>query len=296
MSIYSAKGKKRIILYVFFVVILLSWTSFAHQKKIEITAEKANVYLKPDTSSSKIGVLNKGDVATLASSIKIKKNWYYIYFSSENSDFTSSGYILESSTKKLFSVTKILLIDEEKNQKNPYEYGVHFRNIRWGMSPIQVIFTEGQPLSKEESGKSKTLKYESSLLDMNCFLTYRFSENSLIEAKYCFLNKYSANTPHIQDHLSLKKALTQKYGKPKKERTRKISLSGKNNSNSNHDSSCPHILLQRTCWQTKETRICLNLYQNKEHIKMELEYTSLKSNKLGLRASSNSVPDFLPAL
>ncbi|MFW6139969.1 MAG: hypothetical protein ACOC5S_01260 [Acidobacteriota bacterium] len=292
MSAHSIKGRWRIVPYILSAVVLLSGTSLAQQKKVEITAEKANVYLKPDISSLKIGVLKKGDVAVLASPIKIKTNWYYIYFSSENSDFTSSGYILESSLKKLFTVTKVLSIDEEKNQKNRYEYGAHFRNTRWGMNPKQVIFTEGQPISREESGKSETLKYESSFLDMNCLLVYRFSRNSLIGAKYCFLDKYPLGTPHIQDYHSLKKALTKKYGEPKQDLTQKEVPPEENNSNSNQVTNNSHRLFQKTCWETKETWICLNLYQNKEHIEMKLEFTHLNSSELRLNILSNSLSYF----
>ncbi|MBD3414827.1 MAG: hypothetical protein GF421_10410 [Candidatus Aminicenantes bacterium] len=266
----SAKGRLRgIILSLSLFVCVLSLFS-AYEKKLEITAEKAHVYLKPDVNSSTIGLLKKGDVVALASSIKIKKNWYYIYFSAANSDFTSSGYILDSSVNKLFRVTKVLHIDEERPQKNPYQSQIHFRNTRWGMNQTQVVFTEGRPVSRKKDHPSSTLTYESTLLDMECLLIYSFSHDRLVKAKYDFSKKYPIHNQSIEDLISIKKALTQKYGEPKEEK---------------HFKEPPENsqkLLQTTRWETRETMICLYLYQNKEHIEMELEYTGLQFRNFGI--------------
>ncbi|MFO7980384.1 MAG: hypothetical protein R6V00_06065 [Candidatus Aminicenantes bacterium] len=278
----SAKGMKWITLSSLFMIILVQGTSFSFNKKLEITANEAHVYLKPDTNSTKVGTLKKGDMVTLASATKIKKIWHYVYFCPENSDFTSSGYILESSVKKLFNVTKVLLIQEGKSQKYRHEYGVDFRNTRWGMSLQQVIFTEGEPVSREESNGSATLKYKSELMDMDCLLMYLFSKNNLIKAKYNFLKKYPVNSQYIEEHSSIKKTLIEKYGEPKQENIYTETVHEGNHSTSK--SSLPNSpkLLKTTCWETSETRVCLNLYQNKEHINLELEYSGLKFNNFGI--------------
>jgi hypothetical protein len=277
-----AKDMKWAIVSSLCIFILIQGTSLSFNKKLEITAEEAHVYLKPDTSSTKIGHLKKGDVITLASSTKIKKIWYYVYFCAENSDFTSSGYILESSVKKLFNVTKVLLIREGKSQRDRYEYGVNVRNTRWGMSLQQVIFTEGEPLSREESNESATLQYKSKLMDLDCLLMYQFSKNNLIGAKYNFTEKYPVNTQHIEEHNSIKKALIEKYGKPKEENTyTEASHEGNHSTHKKNHSNSPN-LLKTTCWETSETRVCLILYRDKEHIKMELKYTGLKFNNFGI--------------
>lgn len=277
-----AKGKNRILFGSLFLIILILGTSFASNKKLEITAEQAPVYLKPDINSSKIGLLKKGDTVTLASPVKIKKIWYYVYFCSKNSDFTSSGYILDSSVKKLFSNTKILWIKEGKPQRNTYQYGVNFRNTRWGMSLQQVIFTEGEPLSRKETDDSAILRYRSKLMDMDCLLVYLFSKNNLIGAKCHFTEKYPVNTQHIEDHISIKKALIKKYGESEKEITYTEAVHEGNHSTYKKNLSAPLRLLKTTCWKTSETRICLNLYQSKDHIKMELEYSGLKFNNFGI--------------
>jgi len=282
MRTRSAKGMKWIILVSLFLVIFFQGTSFSFNKKLEITSDEASVYLKPDTSSTKIGSLKKGDMVTLASATKIKKIWYYVYFCSENSNFTSSGYILDTSVKKLFSVTKVLSIKEGKKLKDRYQYGVNFRNTRWGMSPQQVIFTEGEPSSQKKSNGSANLQYRSELMDMECVLMYLFSQNNLIKAKYSFLKKYPLNSQNIEEHISIKKALIEKFGKPKEDNICTEAIQEGNHSSPQSSSANSTKLIKTTCWQTSETRVCLNLYKNKEHINMELEYIGLKFNDFGI--------------
>jgi len=286
-----AKGMKWIAGGSLCLILLFLGISLASDKKLEITAEQADVYLKPDASSTKIGSLEKGDLVTLASSTKIKKIWYYVYFCSKDSGYTSSGYILDSSVKKLFSVTKVFLIQEGKTQKNSYNYGVNFRNTRWGMSRQQVIFTEGEPLSSEKSDLSSVLQYQSSLLDLDCLLMYLFSENSLVGAKYLFPKKYSANTDQIDDHRLIKNALIEKYGEPKHMDTFPGAAEGNHSADKTLHSQAQN-LLKTTCWETQETRVCLNLYQNEEHVEMELKFADIDSHKLRIKASQKSPPNY----
>jgi hypothetical protein len=282
MMINSIKRSMWGALCAFFMFNLIQGTSWTYNKKLEITTEKANVFLKPDIHSSKIGLLKKGDTVTLASPIKIKKSWYYIYFNAGESDLTSSGYILEASVRKLFSITKVISIDKGENQKNRHEYGVHFRNARWGMNQNQVIFTEGSPLSRETSGKSATLKYKTKFMDLDCLLIYKFFENNLIAAKYNFPNKNTGKPIHIEDYNSVKTALIQKYGLPQNKKSCENSSSDENHSISDSDSTNLHDFLQTSCWETAKTRICLYLYQSKKNLEMELEYTRNNSNHFSL--------------
>jgi len=292
MMTHTAKGRLRSVLCVLFLFLLIQSTSGAYNKKLEITADKASVYIKPDTGSSVIGLLKRGDVVTLASSLKIKSSWYYIYFNLENSDFTSSGYIPDSAVKKLFSVTKVIVIDEGSADTNKYRAGSRLKNIRWGMNQEQVMINEGRPLDREDTGESTTLKYDAELMDRSCFLTYFFSEDNLTRAVYYFSEKDLEKTLNREDHNSIKNALIQKYGNPKEESVFGQYLRNRTHSIKNGGSPGSLLLLQTTCWEKAETRICLNLYQNKERIEIELEYTDLDHSKSGIKASSKGLSGF----
>lgn len=292
MMTQTAKGRGWSVFCALLVFFLIQGTSAAYNKKLEIAADKASVYLKPDAGSSVIRLLKKGDVVTLASPTKIKSQWYYIYFKLENSDFTSSGYIPDSAVKKLFSVTKIIVIDEGSAKTNKYGAGTRFKNIHWGMNQEQVMLNEGPPLDRENTDGSSTLKYDAELMDRSCLLTYFFAEDNLIRAAYYLSEKYLEKTLNSEDHVSIKSILIQKYGIPKEERAFRQYLIDEGHSIKSSGAHNPLPLLQATCWENKETRICLNLYQNQEHIEIELEYTNLGSSKSGIKASQKGLPGF----
>ncbi len=290
MMTHKAKGRVRCVLCALLLFLLIQGTSGAYNKKLEITADKASIYLKPDTASQVIGLLNRGDVVTLASSLKIKSRWYYIYFNLKDSGFTSSGYIPDCAVKKLFRVTKVIVIDKGSTETNKYGYGSRFRNIHWGMNQEQVMLNEGPPLDRKDTGESTTLKYDAELMDRRCLLTYFFSQDNLVRAVYYVSEKYLEKSLNREDHVLIKSALTQRYGNPKEERAsrqdtmdRTLSMKG-----SGYPDSL--LLLQTTCWENIETRICLSLYQNKELIEMELEYSGLDPSKSGIKASQKGLP------
>ncbi len=270
----AKESLRQIFLLVAFFVFVLN-LSGVYDKKLEITNEKTDVYLKPDTGSSVIGLLKRGDIVTLASPTKIKSHWYYIYFNLDNSDFTSSGYIPDAAVKKLFSVTKKIVIDKGSTETNKYGYGSRFKNIHWGMNQEQVMLNEGPPLNRENKGEYITLTYYAELMDKRCLLTYFFSQDSLVSAVYHVSEKYLEKSLTRKDHVLTKSALIQKYGEPKEERAfRQYIMDRTHPVNDSGFPSSP-LLLQRTCWENTETRICLYLYQNKELIEMKMEYATL---------------------
>lgn len=79
-------------------------------KKVEITAETADIHLDPDIKSPVIETLNKGMLLTRDSPRTFKREWCYVYFTSEESGAVKSGYIHTSKIRKLFRTTRILTI------------------------------------------------------------------------------------------------------------------------------------------------------------------------------------------
>ena len=95
----------------FLLLTLLSGESNATPaKKLEITAETADIHLDPDLESPVIETLNKGTLLTRDSPRTFKREWCYVYFTSEESGAVKSGYVHTSKIRKLFRTTRILTI------------------------------------------------------------------------------------------------------------------------------------------------------------------------------------------
>jgi hypothetical protein len=97
-----------------FILFSLSGTISALSKKFIITTEKANIHLEPCDSSPVIDVLDKDTVLMSASPRKFKKVWNYVYFQTEDSKKTKSGYINDNAIKKINTTTKIITIQTKK--------------------------------------------------------------------------------------------------------------------------------------------------------------------------------------
>mgnify|MGYP002152142612 CR=1 FL=1 len=109
---------------IFFIIIFFSFLSgplLPSGKKIRVIAEKANIYFEADKNSPIVETVEKGTILTLQETGKVKKIWLHVYFASEESGMTISGYILDSLVERLFVVTKIVTIkgeDEETYYKH----------------------------------------------------------------------------------------------------------------------------------------------------------------------------------
>ena len=62
--------------FVFAVPVLGS----TQNKKMQISSDSTNVYLKPDLNSTVVSVLGKGELVSLASSRRFRKEFIYVYF------------------------------------------------------------------------------------------------------------------------------------------------------------------------------------------------------------------------
>lgn len=101
---------KRAVFSLLLPLLLVSGLSPSPVKKLEITADMAEIHLKPDESSPVIESLEKGTLLTRGSHRIFKLEWCYVYFISKNNGKTKSGYIRFSNVKKLFSTTRVLTI------------------------------------------------------------------------------------------------------------------------------------------------------------------------------------------
>jgi hypothetical protein len=65
-------------------------------KQVRVTAERANVFIEPSRTSSRIEIVTKGTVLTLLQERKVKDIWYYVSFVSPRYGSRISGFILET--------------------------------------------------------------------------------------------------------------------------------------------------------------------------------------------------------
>lgn len=258
-------------------------------RKLEVIVDKAPVHLDPDRKSAVVATLKKGTLVSLGSERKFRKNWNYIYFTSERTGRTKSGYILDSVVKKLFEVTKKLTIQREgEDPRNRAGEKRHFRNARWGMNQAQVVRLEGSPNHRENSGGLDIFQYPQKVLDMDCMIGYVFADNKLAKAKYSFIAKFEDNNQYIREYEKIRDILVQKYGKPEAEMTL-----WRDKMYQDDRPSWGLALSQGHCefnsqWQDSETAIQLRLYSGKERVFLVVMYSGLQYLELASKAKAQS--------
>ncbi|NOZ34856.1 MAG: hypothetical protein GXO80_06120 [Chlorobi bacterium] len=102
-------------------------------------------------------------------------------------------------------ISKIPKLTITFQQRKPY---FDFRQIMWACSKAKVLETEKlNPIVNI----TDTLKYKSTVLDINCIIEYFFQNDNLITARYNIKNLKSENE-YIESYYKLKDWLENKYG------------------------------------------------------------------------------------
>lgn len=287
----KAKGFVWILSMGFILVLFLPQWGGSYGKKLEVTVEKARVYLKPQETSTVIGVLERGKKVTLGSSTKIKKCWFYVYFSSEDSEITRSGYMRDSSVKKLFQVTQTMTLkgEESREKKKSDE---QFRQTSWGMSRREVVEVEGPPKKQKNAGGLSVITYRQKLMDRDCVLEYVFAEGKLAAARYEFFPSQLEENRGIQDYKSIKKMLIRKYGKPREDEIKWDSSSDRN-SVEKKKALVSGELRYEASWRTPQTEISLQLYGEKGQLNLKIEYKGLQYKELARKAAQENLLSLL---
>ena len=203
----------------FFLLGLHSGRLYSSSRKLKVIVDEASVHLDPDKKSTVVATLDKGTLVSLGSDRKFRKNWNYVYFTSESSGRTKSGYILDSFVEKLFEVTKKQTIQWEGDEtRGQLESKTNFRSTRWGMNKAQVVRIEGSPEQHENSGGMDIIQYPQKILNMDCMIGYVFAYNKLAKAKYSFLANYEDKNQYIHSYEKIRNVLIQNYGEPREEK------------------------------------------------------------------------------
>lgn len=258
-------------------------------RKLKIVADRAAVHLDPDKKSAVVAMLLKGTLVTLGSERKFRTNWNYVYFASEKTGRTLSGYILDSLVERLFVVTKKTTIQREGEEKGTRTVErTNFRNTSWGMNQTQVVRLEGNPAVRENSDGLDIIQYPEKILEMDCMIGYVFTDNKLAKARYSFLVKHVDNNQYFQDYRNIKDILIQKYGNPESEKTLWHEKAYRNDqSNWGLALSLGHLEFD-SLWLDSETEIQLRLYGRGNRIMLVVEYSGLQYVEMTNRTMAQS--------
>jgi len=265
---------------IFLIILFFSFLSgplLSREKKLRVIAEKANIYLEADKNSPIIETVEKGTILTLRYTGKVKRIWNHVYFTSEETGTTKSGYILDSLVERLFVVTKIVTLKgEEESPEDKARYKNYFRETSWGMSKDQVLELEGNPSHQEKSKGVDIIGYRKKEMNIECLIEYFFERNNLIRAKYIFLEQYKHKNQHIGDYKKIKDWLTERHGPPLGSNiTWRNDLYKDYYSKWGEAISLGHLEYS-SLWKNPETEIFLTLSGENNKVSFEVEYTGLK--------------------
>jgi len=199
-------------------ILLVCAASAAPQiKKLEVVTDKAELRLDPDERSPIVVTLSKGAVVTLASAVRFRTNWFYVYFISPDTGKTRSGYVLDASVQKLYSDLKIvdLTASAEDTPAEDLDLGEAYRPLtEWSADRNRVIASEGRPLRQRRDGALEIVGYERRLMARNCLVEYVLGDDGLRSVRCTLLDNYSDKNRYIADYVKIKEFLVTKIGDP----------------------------------------------------------------------------------
>lgn len=263
----------------FIAVLAAGGILWSQGKRLQVTAEKVNVYLDPDERSPIIETLARGNLLTLASAVKSRVSWYYVYFVSPETGRTRSGYIAESLVRKLFPELRITTISSEDEILNPREINpaAEYRAVmKWGLGKGRVIDLEGRPLDQDRTGNLETIRYKRDVMDKRCLVEYVFDSDKLVTTRYHLLENYADKNRYIEDYTKLKSFLSQKYGQPRSDRIVWQDPSYKDKSSGWGIALSLGHLEFHSQWVFTETEVLITLAGGDSHVAFGAECNGLK--------------------
>jgi hypothetical protein len=254
------------------------------EKKIRVDAESTHVYLQPDSSSAVIETLEKGRVLSLLTSRKIRKSWYYVYFKSEKTGATKSGYVLDSAVELLFDPLRSVTIAEERRDLRVNYAPRNFEEMQWGLSKKQVVEAEGGPVDQRKISGLEVLRYQQRIINLDCAIDYFFAANQLIRTRFTFAGDYLDKNAHLLDYQKVKGALVQKFGPPLEEAMKWRDTSLRDDSAAWGEAVSLGHLEMSSRWRTAETEITAGLTGADEEILLTVEYAGLRLKDLAKKS------------
>ncbi len=190
-------------------------------KKLQVIQNQAIVRLDASEQSPAVETLGRGAVLSLASAVKTKVRWFYVYFTSLQSGNTRSGYIHDSCVRKLYPDLKVIEITSGDEILNPAELEIdpHYQpSMAWGTSRAQILRTEGRPQSLDVSEGREVLIYQKSFMNKKCRVEYVLAGGRLVSARLHLLENYADKARYIEDYNKVREFVTARVGAPRADR------------------------------------------------------------------------------
>jgi hypothetical protein len=95
-------------IFMFVLVFLLFLSPLLAQKdKMIVVAIRAGIYLDPDPESPIIETAQRGAILSLLSAEKIREDWYYVSFYSEEKFINFTGFVHASAVEMMYEVPEV---------------------------------------------------------------------------------------------------------------------------------------------------------------------------------------------
>jgi hypothetical protein len=204
------------------IAAFLALPASGNGKKLQVILDKAVVRLDPSEGSPAVETLSRGAILSLASAVKTKINWFYVYFTSMQSGNMRSGYIHESCVRKLFPSLRVIQITSGDEILNPAEIDLespYKPNMEWGTTKEELVRLEGRPQVQDASEELEILTYRREILKKKCQVEYLFDGDSLVQIRFRLLENYADKNRYIEDYRKLRQYLTATVGMPRSDRT-----------------------------------------------------------------------------
>ena len=199
------------------VALLVALPQAAEAKKLQVVAERAAVHLDADAASPVIETLDRGAVMTLASAVKSRTSWFYVFFTSSRTGRTRSGYIADAAVRKLYPDLKVVQISSEDEVAAPedLDFSDAYRPLmEWGAAREDVLAAEGRPQGRETVEGVEIVTYKRKVLGRRCRLEYVFEDERLAATRISLLENFADKNRYIADYLKLKDFAVSKVGAP----------------------------------------------------------------------------------
>ena len=251
-------------------------------KKLQVVQDGAVVHLDASEHSPAVETLGRGAVLSLASAVKTKFNWFYVYFTSLESGNTRSGYIHESCVRKLYPELRVIEIASGDEVLNPPELEIDpsFQpSMAWGTSRSTILRTEGRPQSLDVSDGREVLIYQKNFMNKRCRVEYVLEGGRLVSARLHLLENYADKARYIEDYNRVREFLTARVGAPRADRAvwQDHSYERLND--------CWGIALSQghveflSEWVFSDTEVRLTLAGANNHVALAAELSDVKSRK-----------------
>ncbi len=210
-------GGTRFVIAAAAALLLVALPQAAQAKKLQVVSASADIHLNADASSPVIETLARGATMTLASAIKTRTRWYYVYFTSAQTGKTRSGYITDDAVRKLYPDLKIVQItsEDDGDGSEALDFNDAYRPVMdWGSSKNTIFEAEGRPQGQEKIEGVEIVTYKRHVMGRRCLVEYVFDDDRLAVTRLSLLEHFADKNRYIEDYLKLKDYTASKIGAP----------------------------------------------------------------------------------